>query len=334
MTMKNVDTAWPRTVARGDDLYTARPVENNPSLCEIGRFTRHEWRDGDGSALETWDPVGTAVVPKHSDMPEWWVAAIGLVRLGRLLTEKDVRMMVYRVDERLRPHLDPDDLEEGEDVYRLGDWGYVRAGDFERAFEGEPEWARDMYMLDGNEPENDGRWADAYNRGGVKALGEELNRMFDEDRADHVFYTTAEAPVEDEDEVGRYRLSYDEVSKGLIGRASPATGLPAYEASGDGFHTRVWLERYDRVCGDWDAIDSESVDGLDAEASEPYDAAERRVLARNGLDGQRVEVVAPWGTRFVEPQPANVDAVGTVATDPASPTSIALSGMAPTGITL
>ena len=72
----------------------------------------------------------------------------------------------------------------------------MRAKDYEAAFESEPEWARDMYMLDGNEPGNDGRWADVYNRGGVKALGEELDRMFDEDRADSVYYTTAEAPSE------------------------------------------------------------------------------------------------------------------------------------------
>ena len=134
-----------------------------------------------------WDPVGTAVVPKHSDMPEWWVAAIGLVRLGRLLTEKDVRMMVYRVDERLRPHLDPQDLEEGEPVYHLGDWGYVRAKDYEAAFEGKPEWAHDMYMLDGNEP-RDGHWANVYNRGGLKALGEELDQMFE--RTGRSTYTT------------------------------------------------------------------------------------------------------------------------------------------------
>lgn len=196
MTMEGVHAAWARTAMRGDDLYTARPVETNPSLCEIGRFTRHEWRDGDGGALETWDPVGTAVAPMQSRMAEWWVAGIGRDLLGHLLTEKDVRIMVYRVDERLRPHLDPQDLEEGEDVYHLGDWGYVRAKDYEAAFEGEPEWAGPMYVLDGNEPEHDGHWADVYNRGGLKALGEELNRMFDEDRAEYVFYTTAEAPAE------------------------------------------------------------------------------------------------------------------------------------------
>ena len=195
-TMEGVNAAWARTVMRGDDLYTARPVESNPSLCEIGRFTRHKWRDGNGGTLETWDPVGAAVVPKQSQMAESWVAAIGRDRLGHLLTEKDVRIMVYRVDERLRPHLDPQDLEEGEDVYHLGDWGYVRAKDYEAAFESEPEWACDMYMLDGNEPGNDGRWADVYNRGGLKALGEELARMFDEDRADSVYYTTAGAPSE------------------------------------------------------------------------------------------------------------------------------------------
>ena len=45
------------------------------------------------------------------------------------LTLEDVQQLVQRVDDRLRPRLDPADLEEDEDVYRIGDWGYVRAAD-------------------------------------------------------------------------------------------------------------------------------------------------------------------------------------------------------------
>lgn len=112
------------------------------------------------------------------------------------LTLEDVQQLVQRVDDRLRPHLDPDDLEEDEDVYRIGDWGYVRAADFEQAFEGEPAWARDMYMLDGNEPDRDMEWVETYNAGGSAALSLALDRQFDEDRADNIFYTTAPEPYD------------------------------------------------------------------------------------------------------------------------------------------
>lgn len=112
------------------------------------------------------------------------------------LTLEDVQHLVQRVDDRLRPRLDPADLEEDEDVYRIGDWGYVRAADYEQAFEGEPEWARDMYMLDGNEPDRDAEWVETYNAGGNAALSLALDRQFNEDRADNVFYTTAPEPYD------------------------------------------------------------------------------------------------------------------------------------------
>lgn len=112
------------------------------------------------------------------------------------LTLEDVQQLVQRVDDRLRPRLDPADLEEDEDVYRIGDWGYVRAADYEQAFEGEPAWARDMYMLDGNEPDRDAEWVETYNAGGNAALSLALDRQFNEDRADNVFYTTAPEPYE------------------------------------------------------------------------------------------------------------------------------------------
>lgn len=112
------------------------------------------------------------------------------------LTLEDVQQLVQRVDDRLRPRLDPADLEEDEDVYRIGDWGYVRAADYEKAFEGEPAWAQDMYMLDGNEPDRDAEWVETYNAGGNAALSLALDRQFDEERADNVFYTTAPEPYE------------------------------------------------------------------------------------------------------------------------------------------
>lgn len=130
---------------------------------------------------------GPANVPVPSENPSHAFAP---------LTEQDVRDLVARVDDRLRPYTDPDDLEEGEGVYHLGDFGYVRADVYKKAFEGEPEWAHIMYMLDGNEPDRDAEWVGIYNTGGLAALGKALDRQFDEDRADYVYYTTAEAPAE------------------------------------------------------------------------------------------------------------------------------------------
>lgn len=112
---------------------------------------------------------------------------------------------------------------------------------------------------------------------------------------------TAKETLQPSDDGGQYRLSYDEVTNGLIEQENPYTGLPEVASTGDGFHTTVRLERYDPDYGEWDEIDSESVDGPDAEASAPYDAAERRILARNGLEARRIEVVAPWDSHTIDP---------------------------------
>ena len=101
-----------------------------------------------------------------------------------------------------------------------------------------------------------------------------------------------------------YRLSYDEVTNGLSEEENPYTGLPEAAPTGEGFHTMVRLERFDPESWEWDEIDSESVDGPDAEASAPYDDAERRIIARNGLEDRRIEVVAPWGSHTIEPEPS------------------------------
>ena len=101
-----------------------------------------------------------------------------------------------------------------------------------------------------------------------------------------------------------YRLSYDEVTNGLSEEENPYTNLPEALPTGEGFHTTVRLERFDPESWEWDEIDSESVDGPDAEASAPYDDAERRIIARNGLEDRRIEVVAPWGSHTIEPEPS------------------------------
>ena len=153
--------------------------------------------------LALWDDPGMAAAPEYAARS----AYLPKVKLSKEritsdaeantpLTEQAVCDLVARVDDRLRPYTDPDDLEEGEGVYHLGDFGYVRADVYAKAFEGEPEWARDMYMLDGNEPDRDAEWVGLYNTGGLAALDRALDRQFDEDRADYVYYTTAEAPSE------------------------------------------------------------------------------------------------------------------------------------------
>ena len=93
----------------------------------------------------------------------------------------------------------------------------------------------------------------------------------------------------------RYRLTYDEITVGLTEAENPHTGLPEYIADGAGFHTTVRLERFDTEYDDWIEIDSESVDGPDAEANEPYNESEQRLLDRNGLNRTDIETtVTAW----------------------------------------
>lgn len=111
---------------------------------------------------------------------------------NRSLTVVELHDMVRKVDCMLLPQVrDLDEFPEAEPVYRIGDWGYVRTSVYAEAFEDAPEWARDMYMLDGNEPMLDRYWVASYNVGGMPAIGDLLNRQFELDRADNVYYTEA-----------------------------------------------------------------------------------------------------------------------------------------------
>ncbi len=110
----------------------------------------------------------------------------------RHLTADDIIRMGERVDTRLRPLCRLEGFDPNGGVYRLGDMGYVGEEEYLRAFEKEPEWARDCYMLHGNEPDEAGYWAEAYEEGGTKRLEEELEDMFDLDHADTVFWTEAD----------------------------------------------------------------------------------------------------------------------------------------------
>ena len=112
--------------------------------------------------------------------------------IERHLTANGIIRMAERVDTRLRPLCRLEGCDPNGGVYRLGDMGYVGEEEYLRAFENEPEWARDCYMLHGNEPDKAGYWAEAYVEGGTKRLEEELEDMFDLDHADTVFWTESD----------------------------------------------------------------------------------------------------------------------------------------------
>lgn len=107
-----------------------------------------------------------------------------------MITAKDIADMVERVDAKLLPLCDYEGFEPYEGIYRLGDYGYVTETEYNAAFEGEPYWAQDAYMLEGNGV-GCGRIARLYNDGDVEALSDYINERFDNDQMDDVFYTEA-----------------------------------------------------------------------------------------------------------------------------------------------
>lgn len=55
--------------------------------------------------------------------------------------------MAARIEGRFEGRYRYEGFEPVEWVYRIGDSGYVSETDWERAFEGEPAWAKDMFFL-------------------------------------------------------------------------------------------------------------------------------------------------------------------------------------------
>ena len=107
-----------------------------------------------------------------------------------MITAKDITDMAERVDAKLLPLCDYEGFEPYEGIYRLGDYGYVTETEYNAAFKGEPYWAQDAYMLEGNGV-GCGRIARLYNDGDVEALSDYINERFDNDQMDDVFYTEA-----------------------------------------------------------------------------------------------------------------------------------------------
>lgn len=118
----------------------------------------------------------------------------------RNLTVKQVSVMTHSIDTSLIPECrDFDAYTETDDIWRIGDYGYVDADVYEQAFRdyeernGETDWARTMYVLEGNQPKKLEYFVDSYNLGGLPMLDGLLNAQFNDGYADTVYMTNGEA---------------------------------------------------------------------------------------------------------------------------------------------
>ena len=118
----------------------------------------------------------------------------------RNLTVEQAHDMIHSIDNRLIPECrDFDTYTETDEIWRIGDYGYVDADVYEQAFRdyeernGETEWARPMYVLEGNQPYKLEYFVEAYNLGGLPMLDGLLNAQFNDGGADMVYMTNGEA---------------------------------------------------------------------------------------------------------------------------------------------
>lgn len=116
------------------------------------------------------------------------------------ITLKQVQDMIHSIDTRLIPEChDFDAYTETDVIWRIGDYGYVDADVYDQAFRdydernGETEWARSMYVLEGNQPNRLEFFVEAYNIGGMPMLYGLLDAQFDNGDADNVYLTNGEA---------------------------------------------------------------------------------------------------------------------------------------------
>lgn len=108
--------------------------------------------------------------------------------------------MINSIDTSLIPECrDFDTYTETDDIWRIGDYGYVDADVYEQAFRdyeernGKTEWASTMYVLEGNQPTRLEFFVEAYNLGGMPMLDGLLDAQFDNGDADNVYLTNGEA---------------------------------------------------------------------------------------------------------------------------------------------
>ena len=118
----------------------------------------------------------------------------------RNLTVEQARDMISSIDIRLFPECrDFDTYTETDEIWRIGYAGYVAADVYEQAFRdyearnGKAEWARTMYVLEGNQPYKLEYFVDSYNLGGMPMLNGLLDAQFDNGHADEVYMTNGEA---------------------------------------------------------------------------------------------------------------------------------------------
>lgn len=116
------------------------------------------------------------------------------------ITLDQARAMIRSIDNRLSPECrDFDTYTETDDIWRIGDYGYVDADVYEQAFRdyeernGKTEWARTIYVLEGNQPTRLGFFVEAYNLGGMPMLDGLLDAQFNDGCADEVYLTNGEA---------------------------------------------------------------------------------------------------------------------------------------------
>lgn len=109
--------------------------------------------------------------------------------------------MIRSIDIRLIPQCrDFDAYTDTDNIWRIGECAYVDADVYEQAFRdyeernGETEWARTIYVLDGNQPTRLEFFVEAYNFGGMSVLNMLLDAQFDNGDAETVYLTNGEAP--------------------------------------------------------------------------------------------------------------------------------------------
>lgn len=118
----------------------------------------------------------------------------------RNLTVEQARDMIHSIDTSLIHECrDFDTYTETDDIWRIGGYGYVAADVYEQAFRdyeernGETEWARPMYVLEGNQPNRLEYFVEAYNLGGTPMMNGLLDAQFDSGDADEVYMANGEA---------------------------------------------------------------------------------------------------------------------------------------------
>ena len=113
------------------------------------------------------------------------------------VTANDITAMTNTICDRLIPQTrdfeEYDEMPGCNGIYRIADYGYVSEAQWDKAFADQPDWAPLTFELSSNMygDDSDKTVAAILNKGGVKALGEEADRLLDNDMFETVYYTEA-----------------------------------------------------------------------------------------------------------------------------------------------